>query len=634
MKYTSMLTAAVLVVFLGGVPCVASEPGTPAVGDAMSFLPAGSVRLNGPVGDAIQTCLQGKIRGQDIKLLLEPFASRPEDAMWKCEFWGKWFTSAALAYRYEPTPENRAVLDRAVQGLLATQTPDGYIGTYKRSAELAGWDVWGRKYVLLGLLAYYDLTGERKALDAACKAADYTIGQIGPGKADIVASGQWTGLAPSSILEPMVLLYRRTGNPRYLEFAQYIVRRWGEPGGPDLLRKALDGVPVFRMFPGPKAVVKDYGDYGQSKSYEMMSCFEGLTELYRVTGKPEYIEAVKRVYDDIAATEITVLGSGSDWERWCNGHVRQLDTMHEWMETCVTATWIKFSTQLLRLTGDSSYADRIERTAYNSLLGAQRDDGEWWSHISPLAGVRLPAPEQCGIHVNCCVASGPRALMLLPALAVMQESAGPVVQFYEAGTARVPLPSGKKAEIAIKGDYLGQGEVELTVQPEAEETFALALRIPSWSWQTKVEVNGEAVSGVKPGSYLRVARSWKSGDRVRIAFDMLTRAVREPGGSSHVAIVRGPIVMAFDKRITIPQSGIAAANVVSDVEGVVPAVVVRDGVPKGIRFAMDVPFVGGDGKKATVRMCDYASAGRTWSDASALRVWLSQPLNLEKPFGP
>ena len=41
-----------------------------------------------------------------------------------------------------------------------------------------------------------------------------------------------------------------------------------------------------------------------------------------------------------------------------------------------------------------------------------------------------------------------------------------------------------------------------------------------------------------------------------------------------------------------------------------------------------------DGKTVLVRMCDYASAGRTWSGESALRVWLPQPLNLEKPFSP
>ena len=46
-------------------------------------------------------------------------------------------------------------------------------------------------------------------------------------------------MASSSVLEPMVLLYRRTGDPRYLEFAQYLVVAWAGPDGPNLLNKAL-----------------------------------------------------------------------------------------------------------------------------------------------------------------------------------------------------------------------------------------------------------------------------------------------------------------------------------------------------------------------------------------------------------
>ena len=47
-----------------------------------------------------------------------------------------------------------------------TQTSDGYIGNYKREAQLTNWDIWGRKYTSLSLLSYYRLTGDKKALNA------------------------------------------------------------------------------------------------------------------------------------------------------------------------------------------------------------------------------------------------------------------------------------------------------------------------------------------------------------------------------------------------------------------------------------------------------------------------------------
>ena len=249
-----------------------------------------------------------------------------------------------------------------------------------------------------------------------------------------------------------------------------------------------------------------------------------------------------------------------------------------------------------------------------------------------MLGVRLPAPEQCGSAPQLLRGQRAAGLMLLPALAVMKDATGPVVEFYEPGTARVPLASGKTVQLQIQGDYPRHGDVEIHVQPEAAESFTLSLRIPAWSWRTKVEVNGQEVPGVKPGSLRPTGPRLEAGRSGRHYLRLDDSRRREPGGSSQVAIVRGPIVLALDKRITQPQAGVKAATVKADSQGVVQAVEVRDGLPKGIRFAMDVPFAAADGKTVLVRMCDYASAGRTWSEESALRVWLPQPLNLEKPF--
>ena len=55
----------------------------------------------------------------------------------------------------------------ATSGLISTQTPDGYIGNYSTAARLDQWDIWGRKYCLLGLLAQYDASGDSSVLAAA-----------------------------------------------------------------------------------------------------------------------------------------------------------------------------------------------------------------------------------------------------------------------------------------------------------------------------------------------------------------------------------------------------------------------------------------------------------------------------------
>lgn len=620
------LNIGVLAVIALSLTANAIENVTPKVADALVPPPPGSVTFNGWIGDALATCKQGRLLGQSVPDLVGPFAVREEDRKWRGEFWGKWYTSAALAYRYQADPKLRTILDEAVRGLIATQTPDGSITTYKPACEFAHWDTWGRKYTLLGLLAYYELTGDAPTLAAARRHADYVLAHFGPGKADIATNGNWTGMAASSILEPMVLLYRTTGEPRYLQFAEYIVNSWAGSQGPDLVRKALAGTAVFKMFPGPDPTKKGYEGGGQSKAYEMMSCYEGLVELHRVTGEPKYLAAARNVFANIRDTEITIIGSGSSRERWCNGRVRQAESVAEWMETCVTVTWIKFAAQLLRLTGDPLYADEIERSAYNPLLAAQKDDGTWWCHYNPLEGPRSPAPEQCAMHANCCVANGPRGLMLLPELAVMNSSAGPVINLYEAGTAML-----KEARIEIQSDYPRANVVEIAVQPPAPASFTVSLRIPAWSRATKLEVNGKPVTDVQPGTYARLSRTWKQGDKVRLTLDFTVRCEKEPGSSGRVAIMRGPVVFALDRRLSQPLPDCGAGTLVVETDGTVNAAQVTSGLPAGIHMALDVPLAA-DGKQVVLRFCDYASAGHTWAEDSTLRVWLPQPLNMADPF--
>lgn len=603
----------------------------PKVDDVLQPLPPGAVRVTGWLSEDLALCRDNRLLGQSLPDLIRPFRERPEDRYWLCEFWGKWYTSVALARRYRPDDADIASLsDRAVRELVATQTPDGYIGTYQKKFELAQWDVWGRKYVLLGLLAHHDLTGDPAALEAAVRAADYTLGQIGPGKADIAKIGNWSGMAAGSILEPMVLLYRKTGYTRFLDFANHIVRRWGEPGGPDLLNKALKGVPVFGMFPGPDPKGKGYMSGGQSKAYEMMSCYEGLAELYRTTGDPLYLKAVRLVTEDIRSTEITAIGSGSSWERWIGGRTKQTEQVKEWMETCVTATWIKFCAQLLRLTGDPAYADDIERTAYNALLSAQKADGTWWCHYNPLSGQRTPAPEQCKAHVNCCVAAAPRALFLLPQLGVMRRADGLAVNLYLSGTAEADVAGAGRVRVSTETDYPLGERVALRLSMAKPADFALHLRVPAWSAATTLAVNGETLARPAAGAYATLRRRWKEGDRVELTLDLRPRRVTNPlpeGASPSlraVAVERGPLVLALDRRFAaLPAAG-TLGELVADKDGYLTGCERMAAQPTAVgpRLLFSVPFRTADGGTVKVRFCDYASAGRTWSPESTFRLWL------------
>lgn len=582
------------------------------VADALSPLPLRDVQLRGYLGRKLDLCIRNRIFALDPRQLVEPFRRRQERQCWQTEFWGKWLSSAAAACEYTGNQQWQARLRQSVQELLATQGPDGYIGNYAPDSHLKAWDVWGRKYTLLGLLAWHGLTADPASLEGARRLADHLLGEVGPGKADIVTLGLYRGMASSSVLGPVVELYRRTREERYLRFAEYVVARWYSPRGPHLIEKALAGVPVAERFPRPE---KWWSWENGQKAYEMMSCYTGLLELYRETGWPDCLKAAVRTYENIHDTEINIAGSGSADECWYGGQARQAQPAHRPMETCVATSWIELSARLLRITGEARFGDEIEKTAYNALLGAMTPDGSSFAQYSSLDGIRELGPPQCGMGLNCCVANGPRGLMLLPETAVMMHQEGPSVTLYSSGVWRLRLPSGVSCRLEGKTDYPASGNVDIVLRPERPVSFPLRLRIPAWSRETSLAVNGSPLSGVEPGAWALVERRWRPGDRVSLQLDLRGRILRATDSSrSYVAVARGPVALARDVRLAQPGSiGETVAGIPKEqehiaVQGVPP--------PAGIEMA----FVAG--ADAELRLCDYASAGNTWNDRSRFRVWM------------
>ena len=112
-------------------------------------------QLKGVLGQAINKSVEERFKKLDYALLESPFAKRDEvDNAWRCEFWGKIIRSAITAYCTTQDETLGKLLEKTVQAMMATQTGDGCISTYPAERQLGGWDVWGRKYVLLALLRY------------------------------------------------------------------------------------------------------------------------------------------------------------------------------------------------------------------------------------------------------------------------------------------------------------------------------------------------------------------------------------------------------------------------------------------------------------------------------------------------
>lgn len=591
------------------------------------------VSIRGYVGDQINKCIEHRVKAQDVHELVEPFRKQDESYRWQTEFFGKWLLGAISSYDYTHDPALFKLIKSAADSIMTTQLPDGYIGNYSPAARLTAWDIWGRKYTTLSLLSYYRLTGEEKALKAAQRVIDHLIAELNNSGTDIADTGNYFGMASCSVLEPVVYLYNLTHDSKYLDFAKSILASIEKEGHSRLVAKALDGVPVSRRSPFPR----DWWSYTNGmKAYEMMSCYEGLIELSKVIDDPLLIKAAERTVDSILADEINIAGSGAAFECWYGGKLKQTVPAYHTMETCVTFTWMQLCARLLEVTGDTRYADEFERTMYNALMASMRADGSQIAKYSPLEGCRTAGEEQCGMHINCCNANGPRAFALIPKVAYTSENDRINVNLYIPSDATVNLGKNKIG-LRMETDYPVSGDIELTVNPARSADFTMSLRMPTWlDSAAVVAVNGEIVQTIHKGGYLDISRRWDKGDKVSVHLPLTTKVVRMGDPNRFQAVTRGPVVFARDSRYNdgdVDETSV----IVADENGVI------DASPAPGKFSwltMEVPMVLGTdledpahARPEMIHFCDFGSAGNDWNKASRYRVWLPQTLHqMQSPY--
>ena len=602
----------------------------------------GSVRLKGYLGERLDAMIGRHVCGADVDYITAPFQEKTETkGWWQTEFWGKWMHSAVPYLGYCGSEKLKASIDHGIDRMLASQESNGYIGNYPDELRCGeGWDVWGMKYTLMGLLHYYDGTRSRskvevekgnQALNAARRLCDYVIAEIGPnGKRgrELWQTGNWSGYASSSILEPVVWLYRRTGEKKYLDFATHIVKGMSEPeAGPRLIDLALKGVSVADRN-GYGNVAEKNGGYvmkhNRWKAYEMMSCYQGILDYVEEVEKVEVegrgrqwmsnlrLAAVKTA-EDIVKEEINLAGGCASSEAWFHGAKKQHLPYLHLQETCVTTTWMRFCEKILEVTGDPKWADQIERTFYNAYLGAMKQDGSEFAGYTPLSGNRYHGQHHCYMHTDCCTANGPRGFLCF------------LKEFYRR--------SGDTATFNFYGSALVDGFDMYSLYPRTDRarivshttgTLKLRLRIPAWSEKTVVKLNGKPLDGVTAGTYFTIENDWKLGDIVEVKFDMPVVAHTL---EHNIAFTRGPVLLARDSRFADGDLTEPFRRGIKDGQPMPTFAAVRS--PSDdiwMTFSATLP-IGSHHENpeganpSTVFFCDYASAGNAWRRDNYYRTW-------------
>lgn len=621
-------------------------------------------KFTGFIDEHIRFIEKTQLLDEDVwKRFVKQFKEHTDnDDLWRGEFWGKMMRGGCFVYSCTKNPELYRVLTQAVTGMMETQDEDGRISTYPEDREFTAWDIWCRKYVLLGMQYYLEICTDKKLyaeiVACMCRQVDYIMRFIGPveeGKKMITkATKNWRGLNAASLLEPIVRLYSLTKEEKYLDFSTYIIGTG-----------ATDVVNIFDL--AYEDNLYPY-QYPVTKAYEMTSCFEGALEYYRITKQEKYKTAVINFANKILESDFTIIGScGCTHELFDHSTVRQANTTNEIIaqETCVTVTLMKFFYQLALLTGDARYVDAFERALYNGFLGAVNTDGSISERIinehpecimdplpfdsySPLtAGIRGKGIGGLNVfpdrhYYGCCACIGSAGTGLIGKMACSSMENGFAINLFISGTIESTTPQGQKITFETETEYPKNGTIKIGIHMEKTEKFTILIRNPEWSAKTELSVNGHSVQVEK--GYCSYEKEWIDGDEIIIETDMRTRAIRpipygtqlimnevvwevdhtiatydveDPLAKRHIALERGPIVLAQENRLGYNVDD--PVDIIVGDDGYVDAKISENEIaPYKNIIEMEIPLSDG----TYMHVTDYASAGKLWSEESKMAAWI------------
>lgn len=580
-----------------------------------------SMNLSGPMGQRFDADV-------DQWLLTAPYVNpgmleqyfqrnslRAENLVpWYGEFSGKYLTSAALSYRMKPSAALRKAADYVVRQLALAQSPDGYLGVWPDDQKLQGknasghktWDAWSHYHNMLGLYLWYKATGSEEAWNVCLKAAsclyDFYITQGHALDEDKDGTDAAVGHAFS-------LLYEETGDGRWLEMVKACFAAFESEKGGDYFNAGLSGKKFFQM---------------KRTRWECLHAIEAIYEMYSITGDEDYKTAFENIWWSICLFDRHNTGGFSSGE---SATGNPYDTRA--IETCCTVAWMALSVDMLRLTEDPYVADELELATWNGLMGAQNATGRSFTYNTPMMGVKKASSHDIvfqavagSYELNCCSVNGPRGFGMIGQWGALTTEDEITLNYYGTSETEVELGGGRRVTLVQEGSYPFGDRIKITIKSPDGFNGVLKLRIPFWSRDTSITVNGVRAQGVESRSYYAIP-SVKDGDVIEMVFDMsphFWQGDLDLGGKT--SIYCGPILLTYDQRFNAasyqdaPKANLNGLTLdpVKGADNLYPAPLLLFKV------------VGIDGRD--VLLCDFASAGQT---GTAYTTWIPSESPLDPP---
>ncbi|CAI6087467.1 unnamed protein product [Clonostachys chloroleuca] len=380
---------------------------------------------------------------------------------------------------------------------------------------------------LAGLLDVWRYVGDETARDVLLALAgwvEWRTSQLSYDQMQAMMATEFGGMN-----EVLADVYHQTGDERWLKTAQ-----------------RFDHASIF----DPLAANRD--ELNGLHANTQVPKWIGAAREFKATGTQRYLDIAKNAWDFTVNQHTYAIGGNSQSEHFRAPNAIAAFLDKDTCEACNTYNMLKLTRELWLLDPtDSSYFDYYERALINHLIG-QQDPSSSHGHITyftPLnpSGRRGVGPAWGGGTWStdydsfwCCQATA------LEINTKLMDS----IYFHDDSTLYVNLFTPSQVTWSARSVIVNQTTTipesdTATFSIEGSGEFAIALRIPSWTSNVEIQVNGSPVSvEANPGSYATISRSWANGDVLTVKLPMTLHTVVANDDSSVAAVAYGPTILA------------------------------------------------------------------------------------------
>lgn len=483
----------------------------------------------------------------------------------------KWLEAAAYSFSYHPNDDLKTITDNLIDLIAKAQDDDGYLSTYfqidaperkfKRLQQSHELYTMGH-YIEAGV-AYYQATGNQKALDIATRMADCIDRNFG------LEEGKIPGYDGHPEVElALARLYEATDDQKYLDLAHYFLNQRGQD--PAFFEKQIkeDGDSMDRdLIPGMRDFPREYylaaepiadQKVPHGHAVRVVYLCTGMAYVARYTRDAALLAACDRFWNDLVKRQMYITGNiGQTTTGEAVTYDYDLPNDTDYGETCASVGMSFFAKQMLNIRAKGEYADVLEKELFNGAISGMALDGKHFFYVNPLeadpaASKGNPGKSHVLTHradwfgCACCPANLARLITSVDQY--LYTVTDDTILSHQFISNNAQFSDG--VAINQSNNFPWSGDIHYDVKNPNGKAFKLGIRIPSWSKKFGLEIDGEVKTLPVEDGFIYLDVTGKAVT-IDLSLDMRVKFMRANNRASadfgKVAIQRGPIVYAAEQ---------------------------------------------------------------------------------------